>query len=233
VNNNHAISIKLGISMGARNPKKFTAPVGPCIAGIIDMRGESSNVVDGYVIQEGVCPAALAPVYWLQVKTLARVIGSNAPMSIAQSLRKVLRGCQSLVLGPYSGSVANSQTFLIMGYDDQQGHLSMDEDRLRITFRNAGRVTKVQELNSVLETFAHSVGGTFVPSPLWGSAVMEQTMLSVHPVGGCVIGSNANKGVINHKGQVGDPFFFDESYFYLKRIWVNYCFVFVFIKLNV
>jgi len=188
--------------MGSRDPKKFPAPVGPCIAGIIDMRGESTNVIDGYVIQEGVCPAALAPVYWLQVKTLARLIGKAPSLPFSQSLRKLYRGFITFLRGAYHGSLANSQVFLIMGYDDQQGYLDLVDDRLKVSFRNAGRIDKVHELNKVLERFSHVINGTFVPSPLWGGGITNKTMLTVHPVGGCVMARNARRGVINHKGQV-------------------------------
>jgi len=188
--------------MGSRDPKKFPAPVGPCITGIIDMRGESTNVMDGYVIQEGVCPAALVPVYWLQVKTLARLIGKAPPLPFSRSLRRIIRGFITFVRGAYHGSLANSQVFLIMGYDAQQGCLALVDDRLKISFKNAGRNDKVKELNKVLERFSHVINGTFVPSPLWDSGIAGQTMLTVHPVGGCAMGRNARKGVVNHKGQV-------------------------------
>ncbi len=44
-------------------------------------------------------------------------------------------------------------------------------------------------------------GGTYVRNPLW-STILRNQLLTVHPLGGCPMGEDAQSGVVDHKGQV-------------------------------
>ena len=43
--------------------------------------------------------------------------------------------------------------------------------------------------------------GTYVIDPLW-TKLFKKDLVTVHPLGGCVMADDASSGVVNHKGQV-------------------------------
>ncbi|GKT78487.1 glucose-methanol-choline oxidoreductase [Colletotrichum tofieldiae] len=64
-------------SMGRPDPPP-NRPVGPCITGVIDCRHDLDNPLDGFVIEEGAIPAALAPFYQRMLTVLpGRVLPHN------------------------------------------------------------------------------------------------------------------------------------------------------------
>ena len=45
------------------------------------------------------------------------------------------------------------------------------------------------------------LGGTFVENPIW-SKLQPNNMVAAHPLGGCSLAEDAQRGVTNHQGQV-------------------------------
>lgn len=92
-------------------------PVGPCITGVIDCR-DQDNPLDGYVIEEGAVPAALAPFYDFMLSNLpGRVFPSH--LSIKDKISHIAAAASSVVLGPYNrmSSTEKTQCYLIMSHD--------------------------------------------------------------------------------------------------------------------
>jgi len=58
-----------------------------------------------------------------------------------------------------------------------------------------------ERINRELRKATAANGGTYVPNPLW-SDLMDNHLITVHPLGGCVMGEDAGNGVVNHQGQV-------------------------------
>src|SRR5262249_4324851 len=46
-----------------------------------------------------------------------------------------------------------------------------------------------------------ALGGTFVKNPMW-TDLFKHHLITVHPLGGCVMAERADDGVVNHMGQV-------------------------------
>ncbi|CAG8539541.1 4875_t:CDS:10 [Dentiscutata erythropus] len=191
-----------GIAMGEQNPLGFkNGPVGPCITGIIDMRRSAESVLEGFVIQEGVCP--IATVRFLSAVCQATGILStdiSTRLTFAQRFLKSSKIFTSK-FSKYSGALANTQTYLIMSHDDNSGRLQLDNDRLKIEYKGVGSTKMVEKLNKTLELATAKINGAYVPSPLWAKA-FGKGMITVHPIGGCCMGKNGSNGVVNHKGQV-------------------------------
>ncbi|HHT0591941.1 TPA: alpha/beta fold hydrolase [Legionella anisa] len=170
-----------GIGFGADSPEE-RIPVGPCITGIIDIR-HRSQLNEGIVIEEGAIPGGLATF-------LPEVMALSAQLQAGK-----------LNQGSYSNAMDHTQIFLVMSHDNRGGKLLLDKEQLCIFWPKVGEQTIFSHINKILESASQSLGGTFIANPVW-SATTEHTLITVHPLGGCVMGDDATKGVVNHKGQV-------------------------------
>lgn len=190
-----------GVGFGAQSPDG-RQPVGPCITGIIDMRNQP-GLDDGMVIEEGAMPGALAAIYPGAFAGAASLFGKDTDSGVWDMVREQQRELASLVGGAYRGAVRNTQTFLVMTHDDAAGSMRLQDDRLRIEWPGVGDQPIFDKVNQNLYKAAEATGGTFVPNPIWSNFLKHQ-LVTVHPLGGCVLADSAEDGVVNHKSQVFD-----------------------------
>ncbi|WP_447980762.1 GMC oxidoreductase [Candidatus Nitrospira bockiana] len=189
-----------GVGFGHR-PAEGREPVGPCITGLIDLR-ERPRLEDGMVIEEGAIPGALGAFLPAVLAAAAKLAGRDAGGGFFGEVDAKARELESLFRGPYHGAVRHSQTYLVMSHDDAGGRLSLDEhDRLRLDWPGVGKQPSFERVNERLAEATRPLGGTYVPNPSW-SALAAQPLITVHPLGGCVMGDDATQGVVNHKGQI-------------------------------
>lgn len=187
-----------GIGFGAHNPKG-RAKVGPCITSVIDLR-EQPELNDGMVIEEGSIPGAIGALLPLGLGAAAQ-LGGNRPDGVVEGLREKERALESLIGGPYLGAIRNTQTYLIMTHDNGEGVMHLADDRLRISWPGVGSEEIFRKANDNLKKATAPLGGVFAPNPTWHS-LQTKSLVSVHPLGGCIMGEDAGQGVVNHKGQV-------------------------------
>lgn len=188
-----------GIGSGHRDPSSMD-PVGPCITGIIDMRNQPV-LTDGMVIEEGSIPGALGPVLAVGLSGSSQIGGREEAPGIATRIEQLEREQESLIRGPYHGAIHNTQTYLIMTHDDGNGRMYLSNDELRVDWPGVGKQPIFQKANDALFQAGKALGGRFVDNPLW-TKQFHQQLITVHPLGGCVMGNDATTGVVNHKGQV-------------------------------
>jgi len=179
--------------------KKYMAP-GPCIASVIDTRKEGIKE-EGMVIQEGVIPGALSAIMPFVFIPLSRIFGKDTDSGFMDFIREKGRELKSLFGGAYRGAIRNTQTFLVMTHDDGKGEMCLEKGRLKINWPGAGRQEIIKKVYAILEKAAKALGATFITSPTWNK-LMDYDLVTVHPLGGCAMGDDASKGVVNHKGQV-------------------------------
>ncbi|ERS98737.1 hypothetical protein HMPREF1624_05525 [Sporothrix schenckii ATCC 58251] len=188
-------------AVGRANPSPYH-PVGPTVTGIIDNRGSSGNPLDGYVIEEGAVPHALAGFLQTMLELLP---GSTAPRgeSVLQRSQSMLARLGSRLLGPYfrQGAVERTQVYLVMSHDSNQAVLSLKDDKPVLEFLGAARSDHVKYINSVLAKATEAVGGTLVGNPFF--ALMDQ-QVTVHPVGGAALASDNTgaTGAADHMGRL-------------------------------
>lgn len=184
-----------GIGYGSNSPGG-KAPVGPCITGIIDMRNRPV-LNEGMVIEEGSIPGGMSTflpqIFELSAKFFGEHLGENGYRQNPLNIESWLNGTDV--------ALNHTQTYLVMSHDSAEGKLLLENDQLRINWPKVGEQPGFARINKVLEAANRPLGGTFLPNPIW-SALSEHTLVTVHPLGGCVIGDDAAKGVVNHKGQV-------------------------------
>ncbi|KAM0285125.1 hypothetical protein ACHAQH_001553 [Verticillium albo-atrum] len=178
-------------------------PIGPTINSIIDDREGHENPLDGYVIEEGAIPRALAP--FLQT-LLEMMPGNQAPTgeSFSEKVRSSLANYKSRFLGPYiqGGALDNTQVYLVMSHDSSQAMLTLKDDKPVLEFLGVGRSDQVKKLHELLSKATQAVGGTFVHNPFY--ALMGSQQVTVHPIGGACMARDGSPetGVTTHAGVV-------------------------------
>ncbi|KAI1214631.1 FAD/NAD(P)-binding domain-containing protein [Annulohypoxylon truncatum] len=188
-------------AMGRPFPSPYH-PVGPTITGIIDNRSGHENPLDGYVIEEGAMPGALAPFLQAMLEILP---GSVEPTNegLIGKFKANLARLGTAFLGPYyrKGAIERTQVYLIMSHDSNQAYLTLKGDKPVLEFVGVGRSDHVKYLNRVLEKATRAVGGTFVQNPF--SALGPQ-QVTVHPIGGACMARDGtgSTGATNHMGEV-------------------------------
>ncbi|WP_438300004.1 alpha/beta fold hydrolase [Pseudomonas sp. NMS19W] len=189
-----------GIGFGTHSAKEMK-PVGPCITSIIDMRNEGDRS-SRMVIEEGSIPGALGRPMVPAMAGFAEMIGVPTDDSFSGKVKYKEREAESFLRGPYYGALHNMQTYLIMSHDSGQGRMVLDsKDQLRIDWPGVGEQENFKIGNERLHQSTKALGGIWVENPIW-TKLLKHSIVSVHPLGGCVMGEDAAQGVVNHKGQV-------------------------------
>lgn len=94
-----------------------TNPVGPTITSAIDNRKGHENPLNGFVIQEGAMPQAFCQLLQCMLDLMP---GSHPPdKSLLERAQQAMGLWKSRLLGPFSksGTLGNTQVFLIMSHD--------------------------------------------------------------------------------------------------------------------
>lgn len=190
-----------GVGFG-EPPKVETPPVGPCITGVIDMR-DTDKVTDGMVIEEGSLPSALAPILPIIMAGGSAAFGKDTDHGLADFLRERARDLESLAGGAYRGAVNHTQTFLAMSHDDGGGEMRLEDDRIRVDWPDVASQPIFETIDQRLFKSTEATGGTYLKNPM-SSTVLGENLVTVHPLGGCVMGASKDDGVVNHKSQVFD-----------------------------
>lgn len=184
-----------GVGLGERISRQDTL-VGPAITGLIDLRGPDTDQKNALIIEDGVIPGALASVIPLAL--------SVASDGIPEGGTRRLRELAGIPFGSYRGPVGRTLTYLVMSTDDGGGRIVMENDRIRVAWPEVGEQPAFARDNQILAMATQALHGTETPDPLW-AWTNGQSLITVHPLGGCVMADDAAKGVVNHKGQVFDP----------------------------
>ena len=172
--------------------------VGPCITGIIDNRSKVP-LADQVVVEDGSIPGALAGMLPAALAAAATAYGQDT--DIGDSAEEHQRIQESLLRGPWVGATANTQTYLVMAHDDGAGELVLDGDQVRVDWPKVGKQPIFEAINERLQQATVPLGGTYLHNPAW-SDVIGRDLVTVHPLGGCAMGTEAGTGVVDHRGEV-------------------------------
>jgi cholesterol oxidase len=183
------------VGLGERVPQAGTA-VGPCITGLIDLRGPDTDVANSLIIEDGGIPGALASVIPLALCAAAEGVPEDPLMR--------LRELAGIPFGAHHGPVGRTLTYLIMSTDDSGGRIALDNDRVQVVWPEAGEQPAFARDNLILVEATKALHGMETPDPLW-AWTNGRSLITVHPLGGCVMADDAAGGVVDHKGQVFDP----------------------------
>ncbi len=180
------------------DPKRLP---GPCITAAITHRpGPDSEPT--MLIEDAVIPGVLARavITILAAESLSRWVGrlSHGRLTHLPFVGNLLRR------GPWH-SLERTQTYLLMGDDDGQGVMELEEGGVEVRWPDIGSSAYYRKANAVLKQLSKNVGGrgTYLHDVIW-SRTLGRKLITVHPLGGCVMGDDVTEGVVDHAGRVFD-----------------------------
>jgi cholesterol oxidase len=173
---------------------------GPCITSVIDLRS-TDRLEDGLVIEEGTVPSSLGHMLAASMFAAARAVGRDTDTGVADYMREKAREVQALIPGGSTGAIGNTQTFLVMAHDDSAGEIRLVDDRARVHWPGVGRQPIFDRIDHELFRATEALGGTYLKNPMWTER-LGKSVITVHPLGGCCMGSSAEEGVVDDRGRV-------------------------------
>ncbi|MCI0387208.1 MAG: GMC family oxidoreductase N-terminal domain-containing protein [Acidobacteria bacterium] len=137
---------------------------------------------------------------------LAFIIGQDTdPNDFFDNIAEAGRRLRDFVLDSdlEKGAANHSLAYLVNGHDDHSGVIELDPltDEARVSWPGVGNQPIFQQMNSRLLQHTKALGGTYIKNPLWGF-IPFRTLVTAHPLGGCVMSDSHTTGVVNHFGQV-------------------------------
>src|SRR5690606_16537385 len=189
-----------GIGAGGR-PRTPEAAVGPCITGRIDLTHPPSGGRSGMLVEEGVIPGALRWLMPAAFAVAADIDDGGGPVAFARRLARRLVATGGAVLDPTGGPADRTLTYLVMSDDVGAGRLCLDDDAIRVDWPAVGDLPVFDHNALVLQAAAQAAGGEYVPNPLW-SPMLRESLVTVHPLGGCVMADSGEHGVVDDRGRV-------------------------------
>jgi cholesterol oxidase len=188
-----------GVGVGRRD-RRGQAKVGPTITGLIDLRSPDADQRKALIIEDGAIPGALARIAPLVMFLASCLAPGHAKVPVLRRLRELAQ----VPLGSYRGAMDRTLTYLIMSTDDADGRIVLAGDRAHVEWPGAGREPVFARDTRIAATATDALRGIPVPDPLW-AWTKARSVVTVHPIGGCVMADDATQGVVDHLGRVFDP----------------------------
>ena len=186
-----------GAGCGTASPEAV-GPVGPCITSMVDARGAAQGAFDEMILEEGNIPGPIAGGAIALLDAAADLEGERTKKGLGARLRELGGELTTAVAGVHHGVGAHTQVYLGIGMDDGEGTMSLDRDRLAISWPGVGSQPMFTTINARMKAATAALEGVFVRDPIWTKA-LGRRLVTVHPLGGCPIGDDATKGAVNHK----------------------------------
>jgi cholesterol oxidase len=87
-----------------------------------------------------------------------------------------------------------------MGRDLPNGQMRLgDDSRLELDWSNAASEAYLARMRTSMRQIANALGGTYLEPPTYGWA---RRLITVHPLGGCPMGTDPTEGVVDQYGRV-------------------------------
>jgi cholesterol oxidase len=188
-----------GIGLGSRAVTAHNA-VGPCITGVIDLSG-TDTPGRATIIEEGAIPGALRSLMPAAFAVAADVDDGGSPAAFANRLLRRARATGGAVWDRTGGPADRSLTYLVISDDPGDGQLSLDGPELRVDWPALGDLPMFDRDATLLRSATAALGAEYVGNPLW-SPMLHESLVTVHPLGGCAMADDGAHGVVDDRGRV-------------------------------
>ena len=194
----------VGVGFPAR--AKVPAP-GPAVSGLIDFRRRREPAERLAVVEASVQSAMAGVLPFMLPAGAALAPKPEAEAGEAKSLAHIFAGAKTalanLASGAYSGAVYKTQVFLAVGHDSGSGEIELKGNHVEIVWPNALAEPVFTAIRETLSKIVAATGGTYVPNPV-SSRFLGGNLFTVHPLGGCAMGEDRTRGVVDHLCRVFD-----------------------------
>ena len=160
----------------------------------------SEELKDHFVIEEGAIPKALMALV-RQFLPALRFFGKDTDRGIWDSVEESVRILADLATLETHGALNHSLLYLGMGFEQRLGRLFLDEDNVRVEWPDVAKQAFAENIDEKMEEITSKVGGTYVKNPS-SRTLFGGKLVTVHPLGGCIMGDDESKGVVNARGEV-------------------------------
>ena len=176
--------------------RKIFPSRGPTISAAIDFLGERNEEGTHFLIEDGGFPDLLRN--WMEEKAKESG-GGRREKTLSKEIRFILRRNRALdSLMPWFG----------MGRDGADGRLSLRRSwwlfgkrLLHLDWDIDKSEETIQTIVKMHEKLTDTTGGNALVPLTW---TLSKDLITPHPLGGCNMGTTAENGVVNHKGEVFD-----------------------------
>jgi cholesterol oxidase len=192
------------LGFGTMRDNRSEIRVGPTISSVIDYRNRKT-VKDRFIIEEGAIPRALVDILRRALPTISGVAGYDTDFDLRDEFSEAGRIIRDLARYDVEGALNHSMVYLGMGHDDADGVLALDpEGKIRLHWEVGPFRPIFERINDEMRELTSALGGTYIRNPRW-TPFFGRNVVTVHPLGGCAMGRNAEEGVVDHRGGVFDP----------------------------
>lgn len=177
---------------GARDSFHPDTPIGPTISAAVDLRVGAG----GHLVQDGALPFGVA-------EAMRRILGARFALQRDSKVWCDLRagGCP-----PGCGALEHSQVWLAMGADSAEGRIVLDRrGRPRVVWADSGRQEIYAREARDLALLSAGAEAVHVENPrhaLGGGGLPSSAPITVHPLGGAVMGESPSAGACDSSGRV-------------------------------
>jgi len=192
------------LGFGNRTDNRSKIRVGPTISSVIDYRNRR-NVKDRFIIEEGAIPRALVDILRRALPPISGVAGYDTDFDLRDEFSEAGRIIRDLAHYDVEGALNHSMVYLGMGHDGADGVLALDpEGKIRLHWEVGPFRPIFERINDEMRELTSALGGTYIRNPRW-TPFFGRNVVTVHPLGGCAMGRNAEEGVVDHRGRAFDP----------------------------
>ena len=203
-NTDHRTNV-LGFGNRPGSERSAVAP-GPTIVSAIQY-DRSGSFEERITIEDfAVFPSALVDFFRRAIPGLA-LTGHDTDSGFGDELSELGRVGKDAIRWTPDGALNHSMLYLVMAIDDARGRLSLDpDDKLDIVWPTVKSDPIFERIEKeLLEGHTGTLGGTFVhldrlnPWPR-----QKSNLITAHPLGGCALGDDSDRGVVDSDGRVFD-----------------------------
>jgi cholesterol oxidase len=175
--------------------------IGPTITAAID---HGDNAAGGFLIEDGGFPDVLRAYLRRFPGGIAfgrRILGAFRDLLGRDENRKLVEGVFAQL---DFETIRDCLPFLVMGQDAADGKMGLDEEGcLTIDWTHEKSLSFFREIENTVrrisETRTPGLDGNAVFAPTWS---IGKNLVTVHPLGGCAMGKDADHGVVSSFGEV-------------------------------
>jgi len=178
-------------------------PTGPTLLGAADFR-DDQPLEASVVIEDGAFPSGLSRLLAPVVQLLASC-AEETSSGVVHWLRERQREALDLAGSTRTGALNHSMLYLSMGHDGACGQLSLDDrGRVVVSWPGLRDAPCFPLADEAAKKLTEALGGMHLRNPFFANAIARH-LFTVHPLGGCIMGSHVDSGVVDHAGRVFDP----------------------------